>query len=272
MHCRASREWHPGSGVEEDERTCGEMALLECWASEISQCHGRQSGEHYFSKCLWEGTVLTVEAPFTKGVAIELPLSSLKANVLCEGHNNQLSPVDAEAQRFKENMSRWENQIDVSDSEEIWTGAREVRLSGVLFGRWLSKVYCNLMQMNRRDVPKDFQMFTFGLSTNTRIQVLLHVYEGMTVDTRQDRIRCFDFFNEHGEVGLCVRFFGFEWIVTNAMRFRTWTHIDFGDGRILPASQFMDRPRQISFGSSLGHGLSSTSVRVKIDWGTEDAA
>ena len=61
--------------------------MPECWARDISSCEGPQSGEHYVSKGLFEKSGVKIKGlPFCEDELIEIPLSGLKANILCKRH------------------------------------------------------------------------------------------------------------------------------------------------------------------------------------------
>ncbi|WP_444909072.1 hypothetical protein [Microbulbifer sp. TRSA005] len=77
---------------------------MKCWAKNVStDCCNVQSEEHYISKGLFSSELVRVSGfDFLKGETKEIPIKKLVRNCLCERHNNDLSPVDAEAIKLSE--------------------------------------------------------------------------------------------------------------------------------------------------------------------------
>ena len=72
---------------------------MECWAHELGDCRGGQSGEHHVSASLFPTTkVLLVKGfPWCMDEHKTVGLPSLTANILCRHHNSALSPFDEAA-------------------------------------------------------------------------------------------------------------------------------------------------------------------------------
>jgi hypothetical protein len=73
-----------------------------CYAASLGDCDGVLSREHYVSDCVLRSVA---ESPVLEGIRgagrIE-GASNMVARVLCERHNNMLSPLDVLARRFTE--------------------------------------------------------------------------------------------------------------------------------------------------------------------------
>lgn len=76
---------------------------MKCWASNVSQCCGTQSREHYITQGLFSDKILVVKnAPFLHEKTKNISKSGLTRKCLCKKHNELLSPYDEEAISFGE--------------------------------------------------------------------------------------------------------------------------------------------------------------------------
>ena len=72
--------------------------MRECWASPLGNCRGVISGEHIVSKCLFPSGNVTVKGlDWLNGETKSIGIKGLTRNILCEGHNSDLSDLDAAA-------------------------------------------------------------------------------------------------------------------------------------------------------------------------------
>lgn len=72
--------------------------MESCWASPIGGCSDKRSREHYISASLWSGNEIEVIGlPWCRHETKKVGLGSLTAHILCEAHNNALSPLDQAA-------------------------------------------------------------------------------------------------------------------------------------------------------------------------------
>lgn len=81
------------------------LNMHECYASALGDCEGRLSKEHYFSAGVLRQLFQTGEYKvggfhWQKSGYQPPSIPSLSANILCEKHNRQLSPLDEEALRI----------------------------------------------------------------------------------------------------------------------------------------------------------------------------
>jgi len=115
----------------------------------LGGCAGGLSREHIITKALYEGTVEATGLPWTGGRKVELPINAIASNVLCVKHNNDLSPVDAEAVRLK----RFVVAAEGRGSDAVRAGRRAFEtVDGKKVVRWLCKEVCNVVAM-RGDMP-----------------------------------------------------------------------------------------------------------------------
>jgi hypothetical protein len=142
-----------------------------CWAESLGGCAGGPSGEHHISASQFTGakTIAIQGLSWCRDKTIEVGLNSLVAKHLCRGHNTSLSPVDAEAMRFKHALRDF----------HLGTLRDSVRIDGGLVERWLLKTAINLhladkspalqvtppfveMAFGQRATPKGQGMFVVG--------------------------------------------------------------------------------------------------------------
>jgi hypothetical protein len=76
-----------------------------CYATVLDDCGGGMSREHYISRSLLE--IFTGHTPIVTGFPwqrageqLRTTAANLATNVLCETHNNALSPLDERAGEF----------------------------------------------------------------------------------------------------------------------------------------------------------------------------
>src|SRR5713226_1257202 len=100
--------------------------MIRCWADCLGDCSGKITGEHYISKCMWQGDeVKVVGSPWHAAEPRTIPLKAFVANILCEGHNSGLSEVDAEGGKFVNHL-RMIRKIDTDRADFLkygqWAG------------------------------------------------------------------------------------------------------------------------------------------------------
>lgn len=76
----------------------------KCYLRGTRNCSDKISREHYVSKSILEriGNILKIEGSYwlDEGKYFEASIGNLTAKILCERHNNSLSPLDSEANIF----------------------------------------------------------------------------------------------------------------------------------------------------------------------------
>jgi hypothetical protein len=134
-----------------------------CYASELGDCAGGMSREHYFSEAmsgvLW-GKGLEVEGfPWQKlGEKTTVTSAALKAKILCRKHNTALSPLDSAAGSFFQTIYTC---IRGGVQGLIPIDNLRFEFDGRVLERWLLKVLCGVLASGNhsgktRDVPKDW--------------------------------------------------------------------------------------------------------------------
>jgi hypothetical protein len=100
----------------------------QCYASSLGSCDAT-SREHVVSKALFgEGVVFTkgLRIPENRPVGIE----GLVANILCQAHNSELSPLDAEFKKLGDACEDFVTSVK----------SASVKVDGRLIERWLLKL------------------------------------------------------------------------------------------------------------------------------------
>lgn len=150
----------------------GNGRIEECYASVVGPCSGKISGEHSISSGIvkklaseGDGSVRVRGMHWQEDGAVKnLGPPSLVANVLCQGHNSALSPIDNVGIAVFEAFRRL---IDTRI-----TGSEEVTLWGPDFELWILKALTaravggELENAGRRRapraVPADWPLILFG--------------------------------------------------------------------------------------------------------------
>lgn len=136
---------------------------LKCYMNSLGNCSAKASREHYISRGVLrevgEGNdLLTVGLPFLQQEEMLINDSSLTSKVLCEYHNNQLSPLDQSAKMLCSILKNFKKDIEGSGTKRLV----EV-ICGEDIERWALKTLCatlasgNLVingQQRRETVPE----------------------------------------------------------------------------------------------------------------------
>jgi hypothetical protein len=124
---------------------------LDCWAVELGDCDGQQSGEHIVSGGIWTGpTVDVIGFPWCKDSPKKIGIGALTANILCRRHNSLLSPLDSAAKEaFK----------GLATASQLANGRRRIltrpwtpiiiHTNGTLLERWCLKTALNIAYIKR---------------------------------------------------------------------------------------------------------------------------
>jgi hypothetical protein len=128
---------------------------MKCWAMALGDCRGKQSREHHMSRGLWKGRTVRVKGfPWLKGLEKEVGVECLQSRVLCEGHNNALAPLDAEAQQAFENIERLLDELKRNSELKSRNAFRKPgvwKVNGSNFERWAAKLLIGLLCAEERE-------------------------------------------------------------------------------------------------------------------------
>lgn len=238
---------------------------MDCWARDVSPCKGAQSGEHYVSKSLLPTNPVKIRGlPFCRDEIREIPISSLKANILCEGHNSELSTLDSEMKRFRDAIFATEVRANVGSA-----AAKPVHVSGASLLRWTAKTYCNFVSIERALLEPEFACVAFGASTES-----FHFYTWRPLRYDAPRYRLageqldehfhFDYSRSQARVMVFVKFFGLRLLLANfnarnlPVLANEWRTIDTRD--------LIERPTRFEFLRGKQDGDVAPSHEVYIDW------
>ena len=125
-----------------------------CWAASLGDCEGKLSLEHYFSECIFPDQTVHVKGfPWCKDNHKPVRIETLGRNMLCEKHNTELSPVDANMPRIL---------VAFEDSTRLLEARRRLSqrhwrhhhfcVDARLLERWCLKTLINLAYRKELDV------------------------------------------------------------------------------------------------------------------------
>ncbi len=169
------------------------------------------------------------------------------------------------ARDFKIALCQSDTEIQRIDGTKIWQ-PRVVSLDGDQFSRWLVKVHCGAQMQGKKRVNQKYAEYALGVSPADSLFVYLFIYKNQAMNTAEQRITYADFYDEAGETGFMLTFFGFQWLVTDSEKLNKKDYVQIGEGKAVPTHQFMNRPKEVSFVKDLGEGIKATTVRITIDW------
>lgn len=117
----------------------------KCWAKVLGDCAGGMTGEHTISKSQFEGTMISVRGfSWCRDEPRKVGIGSLVANVLCQRHNNDLSPSDEAAEAMMRALKTIADRGDALRAGAPKPSPLIFRISGDNLERWLLKTTINL--------------------------------------------------------------------------------------------------------------------------------
>lgn len=219
---------------------------MECWASQLGGCDGGQSGEHYVSKGLFDGSSITITGyPWCRGEARTIPLAGAKANILCKRHNELLSAADDEAIRFQDATMKFIRPIRIGKDGRLKKSPQRIVINGPLLSRWFSKTYCNCMHVGKRQIDRRFVAHAFGQHSDSPLNCFLHIAEGMILEPEGGHITLQDFWDEARNVLWFARLAGFTWLLSTLDVRAEKSNLVIGS-QAIPWTTFMKEPRECS--------------------------
>lgn len=129
--------------------------MKKCWARSLDGCAGKLSREHLLSGGLFDQSQVVVSGyPWCKGETRVVGAAALTRKILCEFHNNALSPVDQAASTFFRQLSA-AAELHLERRAQREPGQWEIYQSmvdGTLLERWFLKTAVNLSLAGRSDL------------------------------------------------------------------------------------------------------------------------
>lgn len=119
---------------------------MDCWSDVLGNCKGPQSEEHYVSQSVIGRSEVTVSGfEFLRGQMRTLPAKRVARNMLCKGHNEALSDLDAAAGHFFEIVKTFMHRAATRARGGRKRGGIDVyNVDGALVERWLLKTVINI--------------------------------------------------------------------------------------------------------------------------------
>ena len=114
----------------------------KCIFSHRNECNEKISREHYFSKAILKqfGNLTISGFDWLNGQTRNISIKSMASNILCENHNNILSPLDKSAAIFFEAMLNMGRPSEVAENKhDLYV------VSGIDIERWLLKAFCGAL-------------------------------------------------------------------------------------------------------------------------------
>ncbi len=140
--CHRGGVWRPPEPLPRFRKKTG-YSHPDCYARTTSDCSKNISGEHFISRNVLEiiapdGTLLVSGFPWQSETPKQIGTGSLKANILCNRHNADLSPLDELAKIFFERI----RDIAAEYNGKLPNGRNAILLNGHALERWALKVLC----------------------------------------------------------------------------------------------------------------------------------
>ena len=119
---------------------------MACWAECLGGCSKNQSREHLVSEALFPERIIRVQGfDWCREVPKDIGISGLTAKILCERHNNDLSPVDEAGGKAFATFREIRRLSTVRDAikPRPWNIVK-YKLNGRMLERWLLKTLINI--------------------------------------------------------------------------------------------------------------------------------
>ncbi len=143
--CLAADGWYKRPASPSPPTPATGTALPACYAAPLNDCSTKVSGEHAVSKSILRNfpKIVVSGFPWQKpGEEKTVGLNSLVANVLCQRHNEALSPLDKQAGRLFKTFRAFD--LGLRNAERAPEDGF-VLFSGEDLERWLLKVLFGLL-------------------------------------------------------------------------------------------------------------------------------
>lgn len=127
--------------------------MERCWAQAIGGCGTKLSREHYVSESLWpDASIEVVGLKWCRKEPKRVGLGSLTAHILCDVHNNALSPADSVAGAAFETLRRMMalNRERSASRQRKWKMVRN-EIDGRMLERWFVKTAINIACLQESD-------------------------------------------------------------------------------------------------------------------------
>jgi hypothetical protein len=126
--------------------------MKQCWAHSIGGCGGL-SREHIVSDAILRETVTVQGFPWCKEKPTKIPSASFKSWILCDRHNNALSPADSEIKNFVFSFKTYFQNSMAYDANPLQFARLPIRycISGTLLERWFCKTLVNVATLVSSD-------------------------------------------------------------------------------------------------------------------------
>jgi len=167
--------------------------MKQCWAQNIGGC-GQISKEHIISDSILLEMVTVQGFPWCKDKPMRIPSANFKSKILCDEHNNQLSPADNEIKNFVFTLkSYFENSITYDTNPARFTRIPiRYTINGSLLEQWFCKTLVNVATLNSSDaeipfdciIPFLFQRKKFSKPFGLNFAVKV----GQSINSRDDSI------------------------------------------------------------------------------------
>ena|ERR1043166_6980348 len=122
---------------------------MNCWASILGDCNGKQSREHYMSGGLWKARTVRVKGfSWLNGQEKEIGVRSLQSRILCERHNHELSALDAEAKKVFQTIETITQALESNarlKPRNAYCRPTTWSVDGSRFERWAAKFLVGLI-------------------------------------------------------------------------------------------------------------------------------
>jgi hypothetical protein len=214
------------------DRTRVSFRHPECYARNLGGCATRVNREHYISEGILElveegpdkpsSTVQVFGLAFQQSNAVQsLGVSGLTAKILCENHNTSLSPYDSAGKAMFLAMQSLDSAAGKpaapTVTHRVDGDALERWMLKALFGGLYSGNFRVTPAMTMKEVcpPLELLEILFGRAAFPHRQGLYWMPPGAMITTDPQVLRFAPLIakGDEGVIGLCVWFFGFEFIL-----------------------------------------------------------
>ena len=174
--------------------------MKHCWAESIGGC-GNISKEHIISDSILQEMVTVQGFPWCKDKPMRIPAANFKSKILCDQHNNLLSPADNEIKNFVFTFKSYFEKSMAYDASPVGFTRTPIRytINGNLLERWFCKTLINVATLNSSDseIPIDNALpFLFqGKKFSNPFGLNFAVKTGHSISSQDDSIAITPFFH-----------------------------------------------------------------------------
>ena len=165
--------------------------MKKCWASSLSGCGEKLTGEHIISSSILDKTIKVKGFSWCKDKPKEIGSSSFKNKILCEKHNSDLSKFDLAAKKFVSTIDAF--SMKQESLRKFGFRKKDLpiiyKINGTKLERWCCKTLINICLTQKDEIIIHFDKILPAILKNINLEkpygLSFAVVNGEKIDTNK---------------------------------------------------------------------------------------